>query len=533
MLALDGCTTPCIPCHFREVWHREIDMESIQAVLEDDMMETQLPVPNGETMREITREICNPPYRQSVMVWVPDGIMAKISAFAFNTDSNFIARYLDYRYAGSTGITWSVSTINELLCQIDDQWTTDAGGNPVANPHVSGHHIGSLPTTPVTPRNNGRPRSSHRIPPPMYSPARPNDPRAVLAPLALLEAQSHPLRQQTPPPSYASLARPPPPSYDVEADANNLLDSLEELLPPAMHVQPPYTGPIRERLPRQRPRTLNRARRPPPIQTTFPTPESEAVRREGRPHGQIRPPPQSTVAPVGTMLATDFLEMTRTPHRSIPEFITSPNTWSAQCFEQPRLVMRDSPFDDEFPSYPVYPPHSLLPRSIRRGSLENDFPDGEMEDSPTTPTAFSPYIQSPLDLFHMAFPSELRPQNPSTTDDQLYTPIQQIPFPDPPEEPTPFIPTTWYTTSTSPNHSLRYGPTNSEPFSSEEEEEEEESSPTNFLNYRRRQAGVRRRQRQRSPTTLAHQAQERVRQREHAANRWPVRQEPRSSPEDP
>lgn len=91
----------------------------------------------------------------------------------------------------------------------DRMWTTDRFGHPIDNSRMhyepSGHRIGSLPTTPVTPRNNGRPRSSHRTPPPQYSPARANHPARVLAPLALLE------RQQLPP-SYVD-GRPPPRAF--------------------------------------------------------------------------------------------------------------------------------------------------------------------------------------------------------------------------------------------------------------------------------------------------------------------------------
>src|SRR2546423_7938961 len=78
-LASRGCTEDCVPCHFREVWQREIDPESVSGVLEREIQVTDLPVRNGETLLADGRTI------------MPNGIVSEIGRLASTAGNEFIA----------------------------------------------------------------------------------------------------------------------------------------------------------------------------------------------------------------------------------------------------------------------------------------------------------------------------------------------------------------------------------------------------------------------------------------------------------
>ena len=441
--ALDGCTEHCIPCHFLQTFHREIDTDSVHAVLEDDTLSTQRSVPHGETLIALSyptgqrdeegREIRN--FHSS---WHPDGALSEIANLALTEESYFIAKLLNRRYF-HTGITYTASEIDQILFQRDEMWTTDVNGDPMLIPNngrcptPSGHHIGSLPTTPVTARNNGRPRTSHRLPPPIYSPPRERHPGRILVPLALVERQS--LRQQTPPPPYVSLLRqaqsfsqmpprytPPIVTNGSEAAANDFLDLLsDDFLP---------IGPIRHRTPRHRPGPLNRSRRPAPLQLTVPAPWR-------------RPAP--------------------------PDFVSSPNNYLVgrpRQIDQPRFVMRPSPFEEDFPRQTT-----LIMTS---SPFDDELPQ---EDQPRFVMRSSPFEDDPPEGTQPSFFMRSSP---------FYGEFESPPFPAELDRPI-----SWYATPTTDSLSPSYGPTDSE--SSDEEGDE---SPINFANYRRRQREGRQRQQQ-------------------------------------
>jgi hypothetical protein len=212
-LALEGCTEQCIPCHFKEVWHREIDQQSVFAFLEQDIEVTDRPGTHGETLLADGRTM------------VPNGIVSEMFRLAELAGSEFIAIYLTLRYPALQR-TFTEAMVDMVLMEMDELWITEADGNATLDPlaprrhEPSGHRIGSLPTIPVTPRNGGRPRSSHRNPPPAYSPGRPEwHHQQVLAPLALLERPRLPPTAYPDPPSY--VAQDPPLWADEFMDSSN------------------------------------------------------------------------------------------------------------------------------------------------------------------------------------------------------------------------------------------------------------------------------------------------------------------------
>jgi hypothetical protein len=375
-LALGGCTEQCIPCHFLEVWHRELDQESVSAFLERETEVTDRPVPHGETVLADGRTM------------VPNGIVSEMVRLAELAESEFIAIYLTLRYPALQS-TFTEQMVDTVLMDLDELWMTGPDGNPTFNPLASrrhdpsGHRIGSLPTTPVTPRNSGRPRTSHRTPPPTYSPGRPEvHPRQVLAPIALLERQRSPPPAYPIPPSYAeqdptvSAEELVQPSNDAIISANEFLENLDYVLQPlGAHAPPPPArhGPWRTRL-----GPLDRPGRPTP--TRMPLSGIEYPR-----HPEIAPPGQSPMPSHPTLrpsLVSPPLRQRPTHHRRRPPpIITSPisiavdsgsipfpvfrrteeNAFQTSRFSveedcdnylweqgQPRLYMRPSPFSDEF-----------------------------------------------------------------------------------------------------------------------------------------------------------------------------------------
>jgi hypothetical protein len=372
-LVLEGCTEECIPCHFLEVWHRELDQESVLAFLEGETEATDQPVPHGETVLA------------DGITMVPNGFVSEILRLAELAESEFIAIYLTLRYPALQN-TFTEQMVDAVLMDLDELWIIDPDGNPTLNLLASrrydpsGHRIGSLPTTPVTPRNGGRPRTSHRTPPPTYSPGRPGvHPRQVLAPMALLE------RQRSPPPAY-----PIPPSYvqqdstvsaeelthpsnDAIISANEFLANLDYILQPLGTHAPsrPRHGPLRTPLgPLDRPRHLTPTRMPnlgidnhrrPEIAPLgqSPMPSHPTLRpslvspplRQRPTHHRRRPPP------IITSTNNVALDRYGVPFRMFRR--TEENAFQTRPFSledsdnyhweqgQPRLNMRPSPFSDE------------------------------------------------------------------------------------------------------------------------------------------------------------------------------------------
>jgi hypothetical protein len=377
-LALGGCTEECIPCHFREVWQREIDPESVSAFLERDTEVTDLAVPNGETLLADGRTM------------VPNGIVSEIARLARIAEVEFIAIYLTMRYQ-ALQCTFTDAMVEGVLMDMDELWTTDGDGNPIlaAQRHEpSGHGIGSLPTTPVTPRNGGRPRTSHRTPPPIYSPFRPEGhPRRVLAPIALLERQRSP-------PAYVERDQPTPPEEFVHSlndaiiSADEFLANLDYVLEPlGAHAAPASArhGPWRTRPgPFDRPSRQTASRVGPPAithpryqeiasasQSPVPPPPPQlrpalvSPPRNQRPNQHRRRPPpiitppnniqlDSYGGPMRNVFRTEPLSLVRDPdieqrqpRLSMPPSF-SENEFNLNQGQQPRFYTHRSPFDDEF-----------------------------------------------------------------------------------------------------------------------------------------------------------------------------------------
>ena len=386
-LARTGCTEQCIPCHFREVWHRELDQGSVSAFLDDDTVLTDRPVPHGETLLADGRTM------------MPNGIIAEISRLSLIAESEFIAVYLTIRFP-ALECDFTKDIVERVLIDLDELWTTDPDGNPTINASAiggyqpSGHRIGSLPTTPVTPRNDGRPRSSHRTPPPIYSPSRPDGhPQQVLAPIALLERPRSP-----PPPPYS-----PAPSYteqdstlrtdelldrpnDAIISSSEFLANLEYVLQPLAAHAPPT--PVRHGRRRTRTSPLNRparsrAIRIPPRSIEQAQPQEIAPLGQS-PHPNIRPsmvsPPTRQRLPQQLTRMRRPQPITRSPNNVqldrfrlpspdlvMPQtsFLSSEEDSDSSELErgQPRFYMRHSPFSDEtdidFPDYSHISPRTM------------------------------------------------------------------------------------------------------------------------------------------------------------------------------
>ena len=353
-LALRGCTEECIPCHFREVWNREIDQDSVLAVLEQDTEYTDQPVTHGE--------------RLLADGWtaVPNGIVSEMIRLTSIAKTDSIAVYLTMRYPALPA-RFTEELVERVLNDVAEQLVTGPDGNTILDPSLtrrwepSGHRIGSLPTTPLTPRNDGRPRSSHQMPPPTYSPCRPEGhPRQVLAPLELLER----------PPSYRN-----PPSYvgqfpplddaddnDPDDDSDDGIEDFLASLDNFHILRTPFRRAAWEfqtgRL------LLDRRSRPAPIRTPPPS-MGHPGHREIAPFGESSIPSHASVRP--TILSPRFRQsptQRHTPTRRPTPIITSPNnvrpplfltpSWGSQepgvVIEQARPTVRPTrwPTGEEF-----------------------------------------------------------------------------------------------------------------------------------------------------------------------------------------
>ncbi len=109
--ALDGSTVHCIPYNFLQIFHREIDMDSVHAVLEGNALHTQRSVPHGETQVEVRFAIGEydedgQEINERHWTWHPDGALSDIAFLAATEESDFIARYLNLKYS-HTKITYT------------------------------------------------------------------------------------------------------------------------------------------------------------------------------------------------------------------------------------------------------------------------------------------------------------------------------------------------------------------------------------------------------------------------------------------
>ena len=406
-LAFRGCTEQCIPCHFREVWHRELDQESVSAFLEQDTEYTVRPVLHGETLLSDSWTL------------MPNGIFSEMTRLASVAGSEFIAIYLTIRYPA---LRWNFTEelVDRVLADVSERWITDLDGNPALDPSLtrryepSGHRIGSLPTTPVTPRNSGRPRSSHRTPPPIYSPGRSEGhPRQVIAPIALLERTRPSPPPYPSPPSYAEQNSTlhgdefPDSSNDAMIDTQEFLANLDYILQPlGSHApRPPARhGPWRARTgPFDRPGSAATAR-------TLPRMTEYSSFPEAAPLGQSPIPFHTNVR---TTLVSPQLHQRptrrRTPRRRPPPIITSPNNIQPSRLRlsfrdseepeinleqgQPTLYIRPSPFEEEFdsdiPDQEREPAFYMRPSSFEE-DFDIDFSDHSNEPPRSTSMDWNP-----------------------------------------------------------------------------------------------------------------------------------------------
>ena len=148
---------------------------------------------------------------------------------------SMIAMYIEEAHQA---LGWGVEEwhIQRILDSIDGMDFTGPNGNPVAPSAYfalqdrNGHRIGSLPTTPVSARF-GRPRSSHAVPPPIYS-AVPSGAQIEM-PLSMLERQAW-----SPPPSYMRATDTPRQdetsgSENPHSEANHLLEAADQNFNPS------------------------------------------------------------------------------------------------------------------------------------------------------------------------------------------------------------------------------------------------------------------------------------------------------------
>ena len=152
----NNCTARCLPCHFHEMFHRELAEEDCYAVLEGDMEPTDQYPQNGIT---------------DVMgAAVPTGIFYEVTSYVRGGFTNLqIKEFINIRFAtildqaliASIAQTYEDRALSRFIAGRGYDLSTERP------PHV-GRRIDSLPSTPVTARE-GNPRTSFiTTPPPLY-----------------------------------------------------------------------------------------------------------------------------------------------------------------------------------------------------------------------------------------------------------------------------------------------------------------------------------------------------------------------------
>ena len=205
---LQGCTSACIPCHFDEIFHREISEESIAALLDGDFQRTDEIVRSGHTF--------------VIERWLPTGMVNEIMRLAQDNYPGFIAEYLKLKYT-TAPFCLSAEEVASIVMQQEHPLTAaDTGPRPSRREH-SGARMGELDTTSVP---SDRPGTLHRSPPPVYLRETPGGrSTGIQAPLSLLQRET-----------LADLLLDLPPYYSEEPDVEQLQrNSSVQRTPPLLH----------------------------------------------------------------------------------------------------------------------------------------------------------------------------------------------------------------------------------------------------------------------------------------------------------
>lgn len=159
-----GCTPACMPCHFYEMWNRELAQEDFRDVLMGLVHATDH-LPQGGIM--IVR---------SEGFWLPAGIYYEVLRLAgtgrfleVETIKHIILDRFEVTL-DDEDLHWIFSVYQERSLTAHNSGTRSLG--PGERPKHSGRHIDDLPVVPVTAREGGH-RTSFATPPPLYSPDRP------------------------------------------------------------------------------------------------------------------------------------------------------------------------------------------------------------------------------------------------------------------------------------------------------------------------------------------------------------------------
>ena len=150
------CTARCLPCHFHEIFHRELAEEDCQAVLEGDMESTDQDPQNGIT--------------EVMGAAVPTGIFYEVISCLRNNHTILqIKELISIRFATilDPDLIASIGEVHEdrALSHFNRGRRHELS---TERPRHVGHRLNSLSLTPVTARE-GTPRTSFMTtPPPLY-----------------------------------------------------------------------------------------------------------------------------------------------------------------------------------------------------------------------------------------------------------------------------------------------------------------------------------------------------------------------------
>jgi hypothetical protein len=165
-LLTQGMSYEEIPVKFREEWNREIDSDTVEAVLEMNFDTTDHPVPEGEHL------ICpddpaidHPEFVRGTII--PSGIYYEIVNLR-DYEPNFVEGYVAVR--------WGLEVNEDMIVEIWDDWQDALPRNEVGLPLIPDGDVRPVPPgRRLYDLGNGTSeaqdrRSSFSIPPPLYSP---------------------------------------------------------------------------------------------------------------------------------------------------------------------------------------------------------------------------------------------------------------------------------------------------------------------------------------------------------------------------